>query len=140
MTSFLAFFLFASARVLTESDIQTAIRNLPSKPPTNVEVIAEENYTVKVARVKNRNGPVELHDAEDRLFYVLEGRAILRVGGEMIARQALAPGEWRSAESRGFTELKMEKGSVLSVPRGVPYRIVAEKSDVSYLVFRTFRP
>ena len=125
-------------RAWSAAEIGTLMGALPDRPPTNREFLTESHYAVKVARVDNRNGPVESHQTQDRMFLVLHGTATLRVGGTAIAPRETAPGESQAAESRGYREMAMSPGSLLSVPRGVPYQIVAAGSKVEFLVIRVF--
>lgn len=127
-----------AARLFTPVEVAQAFKNIPTKPPTNKNIVEQEHYQVAVARLAGRNGPVELHQAADRVFFVKEGKAVLRVGGSVAVAQEIAPGELRGAGSdyRGYRELKLEAGALLSVPRGVPYQLVAEKGDVSFIVVR----
>jgi mannose-6-phosphate isomerase-like protein (cupin superfamily) len=124
----------ASEILVSADQVREAIHNLPKTPPTNRELIVEEHYVVKVARVENRNGPFELHRDQDRVFYVLEGKATMRTGGKLIDPKQLSISEWRADSADGYRELPLKAGSVLSVPRGVAYQIVAAGTDVKFLV------
>jgi sialidase-1 len=112
----LAFFR-EQAAVFDAQKISSAIDSLPSKPPTNRVIIDQRGHAVKVARVQKRNGPLEVQNDEERVFYILNGSGTLRLGAESAQR-----------------EEKMLPGSVISVPRGMPYQIIAADSDVSFLV------
>src|SRR5262249_50064941 len=101
------------ASLRTAADIERELATLPSTPPTNREIVAQPHHTVKVARVTNRNGPLETQADEDRVFHVLPGEARMRV-----------------AQGDGFRELPLAAGSVLSIPRGVAYQILAEHADI----------
>lgn len=107
----------AGASLRTAAEIEHEFATLPSTPPTNREILAQPHHTVKVARVTNRNGPLETQAEEDRVFHVLSGSARMRV-----------------ANGSGFREVPLAAGSVLSIPRGVAYQILAEHADVSMLV------
>jgi len=120
------------------AEIARLMSALPDRPPTNREFLTESHYAMKVARVENRNGPVEVHRTEDRVFVVLHGSATLRVGGMPIAPRETGTGELQAAESRGYREVATSPGAVLSVPRGVPYQIVSVGSKVEFLVVRVF--
>lgn len=125
--------------LLTDADIRRAFEQIPRKPPTNKKIVEQQHYSVAVARVVGRNGPVEHHRDADRLFFVKSGAAKMRVGGELTDREEVSPGEYRSKSGTGYANyrtVKMEAGAVLSVPRDVPYQLVAEGADVSFIVVR----
>jgi mannose-6-phosphate isomerase-like protein (cupin superfamily) len=126
----------ADVRSLTASEVQDAIRRLPVKPPTNAEVLTEDYYAIKVAVVENRVGPAEIHQKEDRVFYVLDGSAELRIGGTVKGSREISAGELQGKEMEGFRTIAMKPGTVISVPRGVGYQLAAEHSRVSFLVVR----
>lgn len=128
-----------TALSLTPAEVAQAFAMIPTKPPTNKNIVEQAHYQVGVARVAGRNGPVELHQASDRIFFVKAGRAVLRVGGRLVNAQEIAPGELRGAAGKnysGYREVTMEADAILSVPRGVPYQLIAEKGDVSFIVVR----
>jgi sialidase-1 len=103
-------------QAFSRGELSRAFSALPATPPTNREIGTTEHVGFKVARVENRDGPREVQPEEDRLFHVLSGSAVLRVG-----------------DSR---DLAMEAGAVLIVPRGVPYQILAKAKKVEFLVTR----
>ena len=127
------------AAMFTRADVERAFEQIPTKPPTNKNIVEQEHYNLAVARVAGRNGPVELHQAADRVFFVKAGKAVMRVGGKLAGAQEISPGEFRDAEGKGYSgyrEVVMEAGAILSVPCDVPYQLIAEKGDVSFVVVR----
>ena len=124
---------------LTAAGMEQAFGSIPTKPPTNKTIIAEDQYQVAVARVAGRDGPVELHRDSDRIFFVRSGRARLRIGGTLTNGREIAPGEWRDADGSSYRDYRTETmtdGSVISVPRRIPYQIIARDGDVSFTVIR----
>lgn len=105
-----------AALAFSAADVRAAFSALPKVPPTNQEIGATEHVGFKVARVEDRDGPREIQPDEDRVFHILSGGAVLRVGDQR--------------------DLAMEPGSVLIVPRGVPYQILARHKKVEFLVTR----
>jgi mannose-6-phosphate isomerase-like protein (cupin superfamily) len=123
------------ARILSPESVEDVLRSLSPVPPTNREVLTEAHYAVKVARLDHRSGPGEMHRNEDRLLYVLRGAASVCAGGELAQAHDLAPGESQGQLS-GCKPLSMSPGTVVSIPRGVPYRMQAPDSEVEFLVVR----
>jgi len=124
------------AQSLTGAQIAEAIRKLPSTPPTNANLFSEAHYTVAIATVRNRIQSAEVHENQDRVFYVLEGAGELRVGGQLRPAQGDAAAQTRSSELEGYRSIPLSPGTVISVPRGRPYQFAAEHSEVSFLVVR----
>ncbi len=77
-------------------------------------------YRVGMAR---REGPgdAEVHDIDTDIFYVVEGRATLLSGGEMIDPRTVAPGEHRASSTRGGETRTVMKGDIIVIPRTVPH-------------------
>src|SRR5213076_2637829 len=71
---------------------------------------------------------VEVHDASDDIYYVLDGTATLMLGGELDSPKEVSPGEWRSKAATGGQKVVIKKGDLIVVPRGTPHqRTVTEK-------------
>ena len=126
----------ADARNFTAEQLRQAIEALPKTPPTNREVLAENHYAIKVAVIDHRSGPGEVHETEDRVFYVLEGSSELRVGGSLDHPRRIAPAEVQGTTLKGARTIQLAPGSVVSVPRGTPYQFAAPASRISFLVVR----
>lgn len=127
-------------QLLTKADVRQAFKEIPLKPPTNKKIIDEANYNASVARVAGRNGPPEQHRDSDRIFFIKKGAARMRIGGEITDPKETSAGEYRSKSGtgyRGYDEVKIKGGTVLSVPRNIAYQIIAENADVSFIVVRT---
>lgn len=125
--------------LLTEDNIRQAFDEIPTTPPTNKKIFSEKFYNVAVARVAKHNGPPELHRDSDRVFFIKNGVALMRVGGNIANSQEISPGEYRGKSDSSYTgykEVQLKAGSVLSIPRNVAYQIIAEKGDVSFIVVR----
>ena len=78
---------------------------------------------VAVQHEKNKTGAAaETHDAADHVFYVLDGSAILILGGKLEAPKEIEPGEWRSPRFLDGQTLEIKKGDLVIVPRGTPHQ------------------
>lgn len=128
--------MLAQARVLSSAEVAKAFQSIPSTPPTNREVLTEDNYALKVAVLEHRKGPGELHETEDRLFFVLKGSGAVCAGGKLASPRTIAPHELQGPDLPGCVALPMQPGAVISVPRGTPYRMEAGDSRVEFLVVR----
>jgi mannose-6-phosphate isomerase-like protein (cupin superfamily) len=124
------------AESLSREQIRAAIDTLPTKPPTNREVVHAQRYAVKVAMVDHRDGPAELHRSEDRVLYVLAGDGAVCVGGTMQGAHDLSGTEAQASTLEGCRRIAMLPGTVVSIPRGVPYQLQARATKAEFLVVR----
>ena len=97
-------------------------------------------YRVGMAR---REGPgdAEVHDIDTDIFYVLEGRATLVSGGEMVEPRTVAPNEHRASSTRGGEARTVAKGDIIVIPRTMPhwFKEVSEAPFVYLVVKSTAR-
>ncbi len=128
--------VFCQARALSQDEIQQALHAIPAVPPTNRQILAEEHYAVKVAKLDHRTGPGELHQAEDRIFYGLKGSATVCAGGQLVEPKSIGAGEAQGSGLPGCTPFALTPGSVISVPRGTAYQMQAPLGKVEFLVVR----
>jgi hypothetical protein len=128
--------LFCQARVLSKGEIRQAAHSLPAIPPTNRQILTEDHYAVKVAKLDHRTGPGELHRTEDRIFFGLKGSATVCTGGSLLEPKVVDTGESQGSGLAGCTPLAIRPGSVISVPRGTGYQMQAPLSKVEFLVVR----
>src|SRR5256885_621501 len=78
---------------------------------------------VAVQHEKNKTGAAaELHDASDDVYYVLDGSAMLVLGGKLDAAKETEPGEWRSPRIIEGKTIEINKGDIVIVPRGTPHQ------------------
>lgn len=126
----------AQPTVLLPEQMAQILRDLPTIPDGNRTLVEAPHHRVIVARVANRDGDPEYHAASDDVFYVLSGRAKLRLGGQLIQPREDPPGEFTAKASRGWKEVPLAAGSVISVPRGTVHQVLARGADVTYLVFK----
>jgi len=124
------------AVALDAKQIQQAIADLPTHPPTNREVVTASHYAVKVAVLDHRYGPAELHRSEDRVLYVLHGQAEICTGGTMKTPRDLSSTEAQAPELVGCTRMPLAPGTVISIPRSVPYQLRGNGTRVEFLVVR----
>jgi quercetin dioxygenase-like cupin family protein len=74
--------------------------------------------------VRNRSGEAEVHANHADVFYVLDGRAVLLTGGNVVAARTIAPGETRGDSIEGGTPQEISAGDVAHVPAGVPHQML----------------
>lgn len=86
-----------------------------------------------------RDGPgqAELHATETDIFYVLEGRATVIVGGEIVGAKVAAQNEVRGDSIRGGDTREIGRGDVLVIPRGVPHWFKSVTTPFRYYVVKS---
>lgn len=77
-------------------------------------------YKIHASR-RTEPGQAEIHTRDTDVIYVLEGRATLVTGGEVVDGRTIAPEEIRGASIRGGNARTLTKGAVLAVPAGTPH-------------------
>ena len=94
---------------------------------------------VAVQHEKNKTGAAaELHDASDDVYYVLDGSAMLVLGGKLDAPKETDPGEWRSPRIIDGKTIEIKKGDVIIVPRGTPHQRSTENKDFTMLLIKIY--
>src|SRR5436305_2399303 len=119
-------FVVMSARSL--DDLQKTLQ--PDNKTSELIDSGGMQLRVAVQHEKNKTGAAaELHDASDDVYYVLDGSAMLVLGGKLDSPKETDPGEWRSPRIIDGKKLEIKKGDVILVPRGTPRRRRTENQD-----------
>ena len=96
-------------------------------------------FRVAVQHEKNRTGAAaELHDASDDVYYVLEGSAMLVLGGRLEDPKETDPGEWRSPRIIDGKSFEIKKGDLIIVPRGTPHQRSTENKDFMMILIKVY--
>src|SRR5205814_2409586 len=69
----------------------------------------------------NEQKELEVHDGRDHVFFVTEGKATFKIGGELEAPHEISPGEWRAAKVKGAQTVELKKGDLVFIPHGTPH-------------------
>lgn len=81
-------------------------------------------------------GEVEYHEHVADVMYVVEGKATVVTGGEMIDPRPAGPGEVRARATAGGIAHDLGPGDVLAVPAGVPHHFTATTDPFLYFVVK----
>jgi len=104
----------------------------------NASVILEKyphHYTMLAFR--NRSGGGEVHQSFADLFYILDGRATVITGGEVVEPKTTAPGETLGTSVQGGTQQDVKAGDVVHIPAGMPHQmLVPTGKTVTYFVIK----
>jgi uncharacterized protein GlcG (DUF336 family)/mannose-6-phosphate isomerase-like protein (cupin superfamily) len=103
---------------------------------TGATLVEDASFRVAASR-RDGAGQAELHATETDIFYVLEGRATVVVGGEIVDARRIAPGEIRGSAIRGGEAREIGPGEVLTIPRGVPHWFRSVQAPFRYYVVKS---
>jgi mannose-6-phosphate isomerase-like protein (cupin superfamily) len=92
-------------------------------------------YKVDAGR-RTAPGEVEFHEHVVDIMHVVQGRATVVTGGQMVDQRAVGPGEVRARAVEGGTSHELAEGDVLVVPAGVPHQFVAVSDPFLYFVVK----
>lgn len=88
---------------------------------------------------KRETAEAESHDDSDDVYYVLEGAAMLTLGGRLENPREASPGEWRATRIAGGQTFELKKGDLIVVPRGTPHhRVNAKGKEFSLILIKIF--
>ena len=79
---------------------------------------------------------VEYHEHAVDVMHVVQGRATVVTGGELIEPREVGPGELRAAQAEGGTPHELAEGDVLAIPNGVPHQFVDVSDPFLYFVVK----
>jgi uncharacterized protein GlcG (DUF336 family)/uncharacterized RmlC-like cupin family protein len=92
-------------------------------------------YKVDAGR-RTAPGEVEFHQHVVDIMHVIQGRATVVTGGQMVDQRAVGAGEVRARAVEGGTSHELTEGDVLVVPAGVPHQFVAVSDPFLYFVVK----
>jgi uncharacterized protein GlcG (DUF336 family)/mannose-6-phosphate isomerase-like protein (cupin superfamily) len=94
-----------------------------------------QRYKLDAGR-RTAPGDVEYHESVVDVMHVVQGRATVLTGGEMVEPREVAPGELRAGSVEGGTPHELSEGDVLAVPNGVPHQFTAVSDPFLYFVVK----
>jgi glc operon protein GlcG len=94
------------------------------------------DFRVAASR-RDRAGLAEIHATETDIFYVLEGKATVIVGGEIPDAKQTAPNEWRGESIVGGETREVHAGDVITIPRSVPHWFKSVTTPFRYYVVKS---
>jgi mannose-6-phosphate isomerase-like protein (cupin superfamily) len=96
-------------------------------------------FRVAVQHEKNKtDAAAEVHDASDDVYYVLDGSAMLVLGGKLEDPKETDPGEWRSPRIVDGKTFEIKKGDLVIVPRGTPHQRSTANKDFMMILIKVF--
>jgi len=74
--------------------------------------------------------------AAGRFYLIVEGKATVITGGEMVEPREVGPGEVRAKATNGGTPHELGEGDVLAIPSGVPHQFTEVSDPFLYFVVK----
>lgn len=128
--------------VRTKQQVADVVRQLKKQGGNkSVDVVPAAGNQMRVAVFhdeKRENDMIEVHDASDDIYYVVEGEATLLLGGSLVEPNEISPGEWRSKTSTGGQKVTIRKGDLIVVPRGTPHQRTVTGKGFSMILVKVF--
>ena len=128
--------------VKSKQDVESIYKQLELEDGNkNRDVVPEKGMQMRVAVFhdeKRENDLFELHDLSDDIYYVLEGKATLAIGGVLVDPNEKSPGEWRSKTASGAKAFEVKKGDLVMVPRGTVHQRTVTGKGFSMILIKVF--
>ena len=101
----------------------TADAKVLQAAPGNSNLVTAPNFTVVLTTETGKSAKeFEWHEGRDHVVQIVDGATLYEVGGAPRNGRKTKPGEWLAPSSDGATRLTLNKGDMLTVPRGTPHR------------------
>ena len=85
---------------------------------------------------RNAPGEVEYHERVVDVMHIVQGKATVVTGGEMVDAREVAAGELRARKLEGGTKHELGEGDVLAIPNGVPHQFTDVSDPFLYFVVK----
>lgn len=107
----------------------------------NQDIVGASGSQMRVAIFHDdlrENDNFEVHDGSDDIYYILDGKATLMLGGTLISPSEISPGEWRSKAADGGQKIEIGKGDLIVVPRGTVHQRTVTGKGFSMILIKVF--
>lgn len=127
------------AGVKTKAEIETLVAKVLSgelKGPQNLFEKDKGPYRIYTSFIEKRKGAADLHGADDEIFLIVSGAAVVTLGGDITDKKATAENEFRGSVIKGGTATPVAAGDMVSIPAGTAHQMDASGGQVLYLVIK----
>ncbi len=113
------------------------LQQLAAQKGSASETLVKYPHHYTMLAFRNRSGGGELHENFADVFYILDGRATVMTGGEVVEPKTTGPGETLGASVKGGSGQAVKAGDVVHIPAGMPHQMVLADGDtVTYFVIK----
>jgi quercetin dioxygenase-like cupin family protein len=128
----------ASFQVFTAQQLAGDAKALAAKGGNNNLVAAASAgfpcAIVMTTEIAKSAAEFESHEGRDHILIVIDGSTVYEVGGTLKNARTTKPGEQLAPASDGASKLTLNKGDILTIPRGTPHRRSTATSVTFYLI------
>ena len=95
-----------------------------------------DNHLIGISH-REGDGSAEVHETQTDIMIVDEGKAMLVVGGTMVAPKTIKPHEVRGTSIEGGETKEIGPGDIIHIPANIPHQLkIAAGSKFTYLVIK----
>lgn len=95
-----------------------------------------DNHLIGISH-REGDGSAEVHETQTDIMIVDEGKAMLVVGGTMVAPKTIKPHEVRGTSIEGGETKQIGPGDIIHIPANIPHQLkIATGSKFTYLVIK----
>ena len=112
-------------QLFTAQQLADDAKALAAKGGNNNLVAASVGLTcavVMTTEIAKTAPDFEQHEGRDHILQIIDGSTLYEVGGTLKNARTTRPGEQLAPASDGATKLTLNKGDMLTIPRGTPHR------------------
>ena len=124
-------------QLFTAQQLTDDAKALAAKGGNNNLVAASVGLTcavVMTTEIAKTAPEFEQHEGRDHILQIIDGSTLYEVGGTLKNARTTRPGEQLAPASDGATKLTLNKGDMLTIPRGTPHRRTTAGSVAFYLI------
>lgn len=86
---------------------------------------------------RDATGKVEQHQGMSDYWIVISGAGTLALGGEIVDREEIGPGEYRGSSIKGGRSIPVKPGDQIDIPPNMPHHILVEDGkSITYLIIK----
>lgn len=111
--------------IIKSPQIANAVLNMPEYGPWAEELLKNDDRSIIISRLitsEEIGKKAEIHENYTDILFSLDGREEIFIGGEIVDKLSIGPGEWRGENLVNFRAYNIEKGDIAIIPKGVAHR------------------
>lgn len=111
-----------SFQVFKAQELAADASKLEATPGNNNLATCKNFSLVMTSETAKSAKEFEWHEGRDHLLIVVEGETVYELGGTPKGTHKVREGEWLAPESEGATKVTLQKGDILTIPRGTLHK------------------
>jgi len=118
--------------VYSQDGLMGMEKTLAAKADTSglaTETLKKYSTDYSMLAFRSQSGKAELHEKFADFYVVVDGKATLVSGGQMVHGATTATGEVRGDSIEGGKETQLKKGDIVHIPANIPHQLVLSKGD-----------